>query len=743
MDEAGAENERAAALLRHQLVEAQAEAGALDSRISALRRMQEHFDGYAASVRYVMENAKSGKLSGIKGPVSTLIRVPEKYTVAIETALGSALQNIVVEDERAAKAAIGALKAAGAGRATFYPVSSVRAQNRFRELEAAATAKGFEGFADELVKTDAAYGEILRSLLGRIAVFSDLNTATDFARSQSWRVRCVTLDGQQINAGGSFTGGSAKHDSGMLSRSGQIDRLTEEKEKIEKRIGEIRRKLEEGEEIARKSTAYKTASEEKKKLVETLRRSEQIRYDSLEARLEVAEKRLEQLRADARNLSGEQSRDEADIGRLEIASEKGEKAIAEIIDRRKELEGIVAELSRDLEAINERISEVQVRLAECRKDRETADAAIDGNLREREAIELEMERREAECKRLLAESEAVKTQLAASKTSSGEAAVAIREKENRRRKLEDEGIDYERRLNELRVKQKEISNRKNLIFQAHSKNETKLEQLRIDIDKMTERLWDEYELTRTTAAALNYPPVTYGERAGVAQRLTELRGQIRGLGSVNVASIDEYKEVKERHDAMKRQLDDLEAAKADIQELISGIETEMKMMFSDAFEKINRNFGEVFRELFGGGHAHLVLSDPDDVLNCGIEIHVAPPGKMIKSLTLLSGGEQAFVAIALLFALIRVNPSPFCIFDEIEAALDEVNVTRVARYVKRYSENMQIIMITHRRGTMEIADTLYGVTMPRHGISKVFTLDVNDIPKEQADMLTDGGRPTH
>ena len=246
---------------------------------------------------------------------------------------------------------------------------------------------------------------------------------------------------------------------------------------------------------------------------------------------------------------------------------------------------------------------------------------------------------------------------------------------------------------------------------------------------MTSRLWDEYELTYTAAMELlgedGYEEIAEGTRTRSHQLLVELKSQIRSLGHVNVAAIDEFAETKERYDYIKRQMDDLEASKRELEGIIAGIESDMKRMFTEAFETINRNFGEVFRELFGGGVAELSLTDPDNVLTSGIEISAAPPGKTIKNLSLLSGGEQAFIAIALMFALIKYSPSPFCIFDEIEAALDEVNVTRVANYVHKFSSEMQIIMITHRRGTMDIADTLYGVTMPRRGISKVFTLDVN------------------
>ena len=714
----------------------QGEIAALDGRVTALQRMQEHFDGFASSVKYVMEEAKAGRLKGIRGPVSTLISVPEKYTVAIETALGSALQNIVVDHEDDAKRAIASLKRAGAGRATFYPISSVKGQNRSRELEFAVSADGFEGYANEVVRTDEAYSEILRSLLGRIAIFSDLDKAAAYARSQLWRVRCVTLDGQQINAGGSFTGGSAKRDSGILTRNAQIDQLIRERDERNARLEAARGRISALEKTIEETERHLAALADRRKVIEALLQAEQTHFDGLEAKKDVADKRLEQLRSESESLSGEHSRDEADVRKLEELLLQDEEAIRSLSEKREAQEKARNGIDRQIEAVNTSLTEAQVKLAESRKDCETADASVGTYNAERERIRQRLLDEETEMKRLDGEIESTSRSLEEMQKASEEAERLLDRKEDDRKKKEEEGLEFERRLNELRVKQREVSNRKNLIFQAHTKNENRLEQLTQEIDKMTERLWDEYELTRTSAAELRYPPVTYGERVRVAQRLTELRNQLRGLGNVNVASIDEYREVKERYDAMKLQLDDLQAARKDVEDLILGIETEMKSMFISAFEQINRNFGEVFAELFGGGHAHLTLSDPSDVLNCGIEINVAPPGKMIKNLSLLSGGEQAFVAIALLFALIKVNPSPFCIFDEIEAALDEVNVTRVAKYIKRYSETMQIIMITHRRGTMEIADTLYGVTMPRHGISKVFTLNVNDISAEEAEKLT-------
>ncbi len=703
---------------------------ALDSRISALKNMMEHFDGYNNSVRFVMNESKAGKLAGIHGPVSHLITVKPEYTVALETAFGAALQNIVVDDEKAAKNAIYALKNAGAGRATFYPLTSVKAGARSRDVEAAQGYAGFVGFADALVTVDARYADVIGSILNRIAVFDTLDNATVMARSQGWRVRAVTLDGQQINAGGSFTGGAVRRDSGMLTRSSQIAELSEKRDSLKKEYDSAELKLRALRENAASLASSRAAEEDKEKLILTLMRADQTQLDELVARRGVIENLMSELRSDWEKLDELGKRGDSDVQELADLCNAEAAEIKKISESRAEMDVERNALSDTLDSFAEEISETQIRIAEIRKDLESAakdildtSAAIERLKAEAAAAGESAE----ELKVRLAEmKQAIKEKKAQSDTLSEQLTVFDTE----RASLDAGSMDYEKRLNELRLKLRDISAKKELLVTAHSKNENKYAQLTADIDKMTQRLWDEYELTATTAAELGYPPVEDGNRAPMHARLSELKAKIKDLGHVNVAAIEEYAEVKERYDFVSVQMKDLETAKDDLLGIIGSVEDEMRVMFTDAFEKINKNFGEVFRELFGGGEAHLSPSDPEDVLASGIEISAAPPGKMIKNLSLLSGGEQSVIAIALLFALIRVNPSPFCIFDEIEAALDEVNVQRVAQDVKRYSEQMQIIMITHRRGTMEIADTLYGVTMPRHGVSKVFTLDVASMTEE-------------
>ena len=303
--------------------------------------------------------------------------------------------------------------------------------------------------------------------------------------------------------------------------------------------------------------------------------------------------------------------------------------------------------------------------------------------------------------------------------------------EDERERLSKLESEYEQKRNELNNKTKSVNARKETILVSHANSENKLEQLKLDFDKMVSKIYEDYGLTYSTAVELGYPEVDEKNRKDVLAVATECKNKMRVLGSVNPNAIEEFKEVKERYDVMNAQISDIARAKDELLKIIEDLEVEMKNSFVSSFNAVNENFNQVFKELFGGGHAELSLTDENDVLNCGIEIKAAPPGKVIKSLMLLSGGEQAFVAIALIFAILKVNPTPFCIFDEIEAALDEVNVTRFGQYIKRYSKQTQFIVITHRRGTMEIADRLYGVTMPQKGISKVLTMDVNDVGKEK------------
>ncbi len=720
--------EKKTADLRRRMTELSANREGIASRIGAMRRMQEHFDGYNNSIRFVMNQANTGKLQGIHGPVSYLIKVEEQYVIAIETALGSALQNIITEDENAAKAAIGALKQANAGRATFYPISTIRPIDRGREFDGVENGTGFVGYADALVSCDQRYRNIIRSQLARTAVFDTLDHATVVARAKNWRIRVVTLDGQIINAGGSFTGGQSKRESGILTRTSQIDRMEAELAELDKTLAEVAEELKTAEKEVEKVISRTKADEERRSLLTTLHQSELSRRGEAEAKKRYVAGLLANLRRDSETISETGKRSAADIETLRQKAETLRVEIDGIGESRSDIAIRRSEAEDGLSLWQEKWQECRIRLAELARDRENLTTLLLECIARQQTIRDTAVERQNRIGTLTAEIGALEiavTEKTAAAATLAEAIEALREKGET---LHEAGDALDKELSTLQTRLREQTGKKELVFTAHNKNETRLESLRAEYEKMTQKLWDEYELSYATAKAFreenDIAPVEQGQRTAHLARQQSLKNEIRSLGHVNVDAIEEYTEVKKRYDYIRSQLDDLRSAKEELEKVLAGIEKEMRDIFLDAFGKINTYFGQVFRELFGGGHAEVTLADPENPLTCGIEISAAPPGKTIKNLNLLSGGEQAFIAIALLFALIKVNPSPFCIFDEIEAALDETNVARVGRYVKKYTDEMQIIMISHRRGTMEIADTLYGVTMPQPGISKVTTVDL-------------------
>ncbi len=706
---------------------------ALVERINALNSMEELFEGYAKSVSFIMNAYKDNAILGagtIYGPISKLISVKEQYVTAIETALGVGLQHIVVDNESTAKACISVLKENKAGRATFYPISSVSGQSATQEMLNAKKFKGYIGIADELIGFDDKFTEIFSSLLGRTLIFDNIDNATEMAKAQKYRVKVVTLDGQQINVGGSFTGGSAKHESNMLSRSADIKNMQDENKKILAKIDEIKAEGQGLGERLRNLTQKRASDKQQLNILDTVYRNEKTEYETLVAQISVNRELVEGLEADTKRIFEEKERSSVELVELKAKKDALEAQIEEINAQRLELDVSKYEYASNVEDYSERINQNLIRVAEINKDIEAAKLSVEDAKAKLGEILEEINARKAKMERLNDDVTSFAEKNAENRKAHNEATQRLAEYEKERERLFILEQQIEQKRNELNAKSKEISAKKETIARSHGMNESKLAQLNIDLERMKEKLKQDYELEPSDAIKLGYPEVTEKNHKEILAEATECRQKIRNLGSVNTNAIDEYKEVKERYDFYSAQLTDLTKAKEDILKIIEELETKMKEQFIEAFNAVNENFNEVFKELFGGGHAELLLDDPEDILNCGIEIKAAPPGKVIKSLMLLSGGEQSFVAIALLFAILKVNPTPFCIFDEIEAALDEVNVTRFGQYIKRYSRQTQFIVITHRRGTMEIADKLYGVTMPQKGISKVLTMDVNDVGKE-------------
>ena len=695
-------------------------------RIDTLRRMEELFEGYQQSVRSVMNAAEKGLLTGICGPVSRLLSADVKYSIAIETALGANIQNIVVEDEQAAKNAIAYLKRSNAGRATFYPLTSVRAQSLPVSKETLARNPGFIGIASELVSFDPRFDHVIGYMLGRTAVFRDLDAATETARATGYRIRIVTLDGQLINAGGSFTGGSVKRDSGMLTRSAEIERMTDDITRAELKL---KAKQAEADALAaaiKQSDEQKSSLASQLEMIHTLANAENTQLKVVTAQSESDTAHIDELTAAIAGIDSRRNETQREQEALNSRQTALEQESAAVADRFRTLEEERITLAASIRKQQDRCSALSVRIAGRRKDIEAAGRALVFAEDTIQALTEQIARSEREEADYQNKIEEARRKTETGRTDAKETKKQIDTLEAQRESFSADSRRQDETIAGLRETIRQQTHRRETIFREYTRIESKRAELLSEQDKMTARLWEDYELTYSAAAALDYPPVDAASRTQAASRQTELRGRLRALGTVNLNAVDEYKQVRERFNFLSEQMDDLTSSREELSGILFKMEREMRERFLAVMEELNRNFKQVFVELFGGGNAELRLTDPDHVLECGIEINVAPPGKIIKSLSLLSGGEQSFVAIALFFAILKVNPTPFCLLDEIEAALDDVNVARFAEYARRYSDNTQFIIITHRRGTMERADTLYGVTMPERGISRVLTLDVAD-----------------
>lgn len=710
-------------------------------RIDTFKAMEEQLEGYSGSVRYVMkkyaERAITDKFGvpcgRIYGPLSRLISVDDKYITAIETALGPNLQHIVVEDESVAKAAMFALKKAEAGRATFFPLSSMKGQKPTDEMREASGYAGYIAVANELVENDGKFSEILSGLLGRTLIFDTVDNATAMAKALKYRVKAVTLDGQQINVGGSFTGGSVKQKANILGRAGEIKRLEEERGELENKISALSDKLSALSDKIGDKEDEKNDCEQKTGLIKVMRDSEAARLEQLTAKLSANETLTQKLREDYAAHVKARERYEEDRERLSVRKKELEQQASEISAARAEMDIKRSAETDKKEEYEKLMTEAYIAVTSIKKDIEAEEKMIEeSKLRMDGFTELIVSQKEY-ISELEQKIDSFKGQNTNNRESFDEGMRILSELNSKRSQIEEGSSEFERKLSEVNAKIRERMQQKENTFKEYTRFENRLSMLRAEQDKLSGKLWEDHELTRTDAIELGYPMLDASTRAEAAAKQTECRNKLRVLGNVDLDAVNKYKEVKARYDYMSGQIKDLSAARDDLVGIIGQLENEMETSFIDSFNRINENFNKTFSELFGGGSAEISLTDPDNVLESGIEIKAAPPGKIIKNMVQLSGGEQSFIAIALVFAILKVNPTPFCIFDEIEAALDEVNVARFAEYIKRYSSGTQFIMITHRRGTMEAANRLYGVTMPERGISKVLELDINDISKKKGD----------
>lgn len=691
-------------------------------RAHLLEELERNLEGFSQSVKTVMKEAGRGNLSGIHGPVSRILKVPSKYAVAIETALGAAMQNIVVENEQDAKRAIQLLKQKDSGRATFLPVSTIKGS--VLQEQGLENCPGFVGIAGRLCSCEPKYNGILNSLLGRIAVAEDLDSAVAIARRYSYRFRIVTLDGQVVNAGGSLTGGSLARNSGLLSRASEIERLKAQAQELGAKAEQSAAALKAATEEVSAAEAALTASKAELSSVQEERykiNTEHQRALADALTVERDQKALVEEQSTASARLEEQKRIQAE------AREKSRRVTEQIVALQAELNQISgnrSEQNRKCEEITAQLQEIRIACLTAQKDIESQNAAI-AEIERRKLEHVDrMESQEQEIKALEESSASLSVQIDELKKQAEALRAQAEQSKGQIEALQAKRLEYERLSTELRAKERDKSAEKETIGHELARLEERKAGLQKEYDEIISRLWEEYELTRREAEE----SVAKVEDAAKAQkRLNELKNRIKELGAVNLAAVEEYKEVSERYEFMSTQVADVEKSRDELKKLIGELTTQMKDLFTVRFQQIAGHFKQTFRELFGGGDAELSLSDPEDLLNCGIEIAVQPPGKIVAHLESLSGGEKALVAIALYFAIMKVNPPPFCVLDEIEAALDDVNVDRFAAYLRRMNENTQFIVITHRRGSMEEADVLYGVTMQDEGVSKLLELRVSEI----------------
>ena len=694
------------------------ELDAARQRLSVLRELEKNMDGYQNSVKAVMRAAGARRLRGVIGPVSAILKVEPGCEVAVETALGGALQNIVVENEAAAKAAIALLRNDNAGRATFLPLDTVQ-PGVFR-----GRLSGTARLASSLVQADRRYDNIVSNLLGRIIVVDDINEASRVARDNGYHNKVVTLDGQVVNAGGSFTGGSVQRSAGLFTRKQEMEELRIKAAKLQKDCLAAQEKTDQCKEQvdALQAELTATASEQ------ITAANDKVRAEAEQKRLEAAVQQLETARS-----NGQQQIDALQAALTESRS-KADAAAQQQAELTAKIDLLTAEMNRIAEGDDSflaRQSELSQKLSAKRLEQVTRQK--DAELAYSQIAALEQRAQDAAARRasleeslaaLAQRSESCHTEISAIRQAKTDSQTEIAAKEKAIREATEKRLERQQAETETLARARTSADSREEMGREMARLAERKAAAETEYDQTVAKLWDEYQLSVSQAEELC---IEFESLTALRAQVADLRGKIRALGSVNVSAIEEYKEVKARYDALVRQVTDVEESRSELSRMISKLSAQMKEIFSDSFRAINENFGRVFTELFGGGEASLVLEDESDVLSCGIGIRVAPPGKVIKNLEALSGGEQALVAISIYFAILAVNPAPFCILDEIEAALDDANVVRFAQYLRRVSDKTQFIVITHRRGTMEAANVLYGVTMQEDGVSKLLKLDLEQV----------------
>ena len=690
-----------------------------ESRYKFLVETEKEKEGYAKSVKSLIEATEkdSSLAKGVHGVLANLISVDKKYELAIEMTLGASIQNIVTDTEEEAKKLVNYLRDNNLGRASFLPISSVKGQ----KVSGINTSKvdGIIGIASDLIKTDKKYNEIILSLLGRTVIVEDINSAIKLARQNSYKFKIVTLKGDVINPSGAISGGSvATKTASILGRGKEIKAL-------EKELFEIKSKIEklqaEKEKYENSISSLLEKFEEKQKEAQELEivyATEKQKIDTIDSEIEKLDSKLSKLRIDLDNIKNEK---EENILKQKELTEK----VSKMDEENASLNIVIEEftkLNRDnqkyIDDLNFDITNLKISVSSFDESEMSINEIMDRIKSEMDKNTLSIQNKKSAREKIIVDNQELDLKIEATKQQIIDLEKEILESSDKVEKLKQERTNKNEKLNNVE-KDIESQNEKIENLKNHtSKLDLKKSKIELELNQIINKMWEEYELTPNTVGDIE----KIKNPTEVQKQVNSLRNEIRDLGSINVDAIKEYQELKERYDFMSEQRLDLEDSSSKLKKIISEMTETMKKQFAEQFKIINKNFGEVFTELFGGGKAELILADEENILECGIDIAVQPPGKKLQNMMLLSGGEKAFTAIALLFAILKMNPAPFCVLDEIEAALDDVNVYRFAEYLKKFSKDSQFLVITHRKGTMEAADTVYGITMEEKGISKLLSM---------------------
>lgn len=687
-----------------------------------LEDLERNLEGFGFSIKTILNASKTGELNGVFGTVSQLINVNNDYALAIETALGAYLQNIVVDNETTAKAGIRLLKSKNSGRATFLPVSTISGN----ELNSSSfeNFEGYIGIASSLVSCDNKFRAIINSVLGKVVVVNNLDDAVSLAQKNGYKFKIVTKDGQVINAGGSLSGGSAAKSSGILSRKGDIEKLKQQAEEIVNKKAKVEVELAEVTAQVEKLDAEIVAIQSEITVIN----EDTIRFNGEKKRIEQF---IEQSNVQLRQANNQLLENKQKLENFEAQKQNAQAYILELSNSLEQLEAEIeshmsstSELKEKRELISQRVSDLKLQKVQFENSVVSINAFIeDLEFRKTNSVGV-VEQLNQQVQQLNSKDEQLDNDVIAFENQIVELNSSVEKTQNAISQSIVIRDENETIITELRAKEKKIAPEREAIIGTLARIEERKISIQKEYDSLVSRMYDEYQITRSEAEALASPV----ENPTLLQKqINELKSKIKALGNVNVAAIDEYAEVSMRYEFLSSQVNDVKSSIVDLTKLIDDLTSNMKEIFEQSFIQINKHFKEVFTELFDGGTAELKLTEPDNILNSGIEIFVQPPGKIIKNLELLSGGEKSFVAIAIYFAISKVKPAPFCILDEIEAALDDVNVVKYAKYLRQMSANTQYILITHRRGTMEESDVIYGVTMQHEGISKLLQLKVWEI----------------